>query len=146
MRVIVVGGAEPAAAIVAALTAEGVEAELLSPHAGSPGRRHNSALAAALVEVEARAATPPDCVVAVGTGDAAIAAALVAAKLAIPLVACPPSSETLGELDHAESRILTLLADQVVEGPGGDRPLSAVAREIAAWTPRSAASASGEGP
>ena len=137
------GGAEPAAVIAAALVEAGVEAELFSPHAGSPSLRDSAALAAALVEVERRVmGTPPDCVIAVGAGDVPIAAALVASKLAIPLVASPPKSETLGEVDLAEARILTQLADTVVEQPGGDRTPGHVAREIADWTPRSAASAS----
>lgn len=136
-----VGHSEPAGALTAALLEQGIAAELYAPARASSDRGVGT-LASSLLELEKRLSEPrSDLAVAVGLGDAALAAAIVAAKLRIPLVAwVEGSGGANGELELAERRILDQLAD-LDAGPVGDGPAAIeAARAIAEWA---AAPASG---
>ena len=135
MNALVVGHAEPAAALTSALGERGIEAEL---HALPRPRedRAIASLAESLVELERRLTDErPALAVGVGTGDASLALAITAAKLGVPLVAwvedtAPPEQ---GDLESAEARILTTLAD-LDAGPVGDGVAAFEAAErIASW-------------
>lgn len=132
MRALIAGAGEPPAELAAALRARGVEAELGSPEPAD-GERRVARLARALVELE-RAATERDyeLAVAVGTGDASIALALDATKLGIPLLACLPPEPGPGELERAEWRILSELAQERLELDGASGA-DALAERILAW-------------
>jgi hypothetical protein len=134
MDALVVGHAEPAAALTSALRERGIDAELHSVPRADPASAVRT-LAAALVELEARlSADRPALAVGVGTGDASIALAVTAAKLGVPLVAwAEGAGGEAEELELAERRILTTLAD-FDAGPVGDGPAAFEAAErIASW-------------
>jgi UDP-N-acetylglucosamine:LPS N-acetylglucosamine transferase len=134
MDALVVGHAEPAAALTSALSEQGLEAELHAvprPDADAAV----ASLANSLVELERRMTEQrPALAVGVGTGDASLALALTAAKLGVPLVAwvddALPETE---ELALAERRIVITLAD-FEAGPVGDGVAAfEAARRIASW-------------
>lgn len=140
MKALVVGHSEPAGALTSALAERGVEAEL---HAVSrpASERAVAALAELLAELEARltADDAPALAVAVGAGDAPTALAVTAAKAGTPLVAWVGDGAADGELEAAERRILTTLAD-LDAGPMGDGAAAfAAAERIAAWAETSGA-------
>jgi hypothetical protein len=134
MNALVVGHAEPAAALTSALSERGVDAELHSVPRPSEARAVVG-LAEALVELEQRLdERRPALAIGVGTSDASLALAITAAKLGVPLVAWiedpAPESE---ELELAERRILATLAD-FDAGPVGDGVAAFEAAErIASW-------------
>lgn len=135
MKALVVGHAEPAAALTSALAEHGIEAELHAPPR-PPAERAVADLADSFVELEARLSSADDYLaVAVGLGDAPVALAVVAAKLAVPLVAWVEDGRQAGtELERAERRILDALAD-LDAGPVGDGPAAQeAARRIAEWS------------
>ena len=134
MKALVVGNAEPAAALTSALSERGLEAEL---HAvpRPPEDRAVADLAQSLIELEERLeAERPAVVIGVGTGDASLALAITAAKLGIPLVAWVEDTHPANEeLEVAERRILTTLAD-FDAGPVGDGVAAFDAAErITSW-------------
>ncbi len=137
MDALVVGHAEPAAALISALSEQGLEAEL---HAVPPpdAEAAVASLAHSLVELERRMTEHrPALAVGVGTGDASLALAITAAKLGVPLVAWVddtlPDTE---ELERAERRILITLAD-FEAGPVGDGARAFESAErIASWANR----------
>jgi hypothetical protein len=134
VKALVVGHSEPAGALTSALSEQGVEAELHAVPRAPEGRAVGE-LAAALVDLEGRlAARSSDVAIAVGTGDAPVALALVAAKLSVPLVAWVERDEGVaGPLELAERRILGELAN-LDAGPVGDGPAAfEAARRIAGW-------------
>lgn len=134
MKALVVGHVEPAGALTSALGEEGVEADLHAVPRASEGRAIGE-LADALVALEERlSGSPSDAAVAVGTGDAPLAVALVAAKLSVPLVAWVEGGEgPAGALELAERRILAELAS-FDAGEVGDGPAAhEAARRIAGW-------------
>lgn len=134
MNALVVGHAEPAAALTSALSEQGVEAKLHAVPRPAAGREVAS-LAESLVELERRLTDErPALAIGVGTGDASMALAVTAAKLGVPLVAWVEDTEPeSGELELAERRILAALAD-FDAGPVGDgaEAFEAAAR-IASW-------------
>lgn len=134
MDALVVGHAEPAAALTSALSEQGLEAELHAVPRLAEDRAVVS-LAESLVELERRLTDErPALAIGVGTGDASMALAVTAAKLGVPLVAWVDDTETeSGELELAERRILKTLADLDV-GPVGDGVAAFEAAErIASW-------------
>ena len=134
MNALVVGHAEPAAALTSALSERGVEAQLHAvPRAAAD--RAVASLAESLVELERRLLDErPALAIGVGTGDASLALAVTAAKLGVPLVAWVEDTEPeSAELELAERRILTLLSD-FDAGPVGDGVAAFEAAErIASW-------------
>ncbi len=134
MNALVVGHAEPAAALTSALSECGIEAEL---HAvpRPPEDRAVASLAESLVELEQRLTDErPALAIGVGTGDASLALAITAAKLGVPLVAWIEETHAQGdELEAAEGRILSTLAD-FDAGPVGDGTTAFEAAErISSW-------------
>lgn len=134
MNALVVGHAEPAAALTSALNERGLEAKL---HAfpRPPEERAVASLAESLVELERRLTDErPALAVGVGTGDASLALAITAAKLGVPLVAwVEDTGSEQGELELAEARILATLAD-FDAGPVGDGAAAFDAAErISSW-------------
>ena len=134
MNALVVGHAEPAAALTSALSECGVEAKL---HAvpRPPDDRAVASLAESLVELERRLTDErPTLAIGVGTGDASLALAITAAKLGVPLVAwLEEASAQQDELGAAEDRILRTLAD-FDAGPVGDGAAAFEAAErISSW-------------
>lgn len=120
MRALVIGASGPAAELAEALRAVGVEASVdKGPADGGPGGEI-AALAAELVRLEkALRDEPPTAVVLADAGDRALAAALVATKLLIPV-----AGVGLDGLEGSNADVL---------GQVADRKLSADAAEIAAW-------------
>jgi hypothetical protein len=134
MNALVVGHAEPAAALTSALGERGIGAELHALPRAS-GDRAVTSLAESLVELERRLTNErPALAVGVGTGDAALALAITAAKLGVPLVAWVEEADPIQEdLEQAEARILVTLAD-FDAGPVGDGAAAFEAAErIASW-------------
>jgi hypothetical protein len=132
VRALIAGAGETPAELAAALRARGAEAEV-SPPVAAGAERQVARLARALVEFERAAGGRGfELAVAVGTGDEAIALALDAAKLGIPLVACLPPEPGPDELERAEWRILRELAQErlPLEESGG---AEALAERILAW-------------
>jgi len=121
-KILLAGGAQAAAALQSALRKHGADAQVV----------RSQDLAAALVDMERLLQDErPQAAVAVGTGDDALALAIAASKLGVPLAAC---------LDKAaaedERRILVTLA--VLEtGPEPDR----AADVIATWVSENRATA-----
>jgi hypothetical protein len=134
MQALVVGHAEPAAALTSALSERGVDAQLHAVPRPAAGRAVES-LAGSLVELERRLIDErPALAIGVGVGDASLALAVTAAKLGVPLVAWVEDTEPeSAELEQAERRILTLLSD-FDAGPVGDGVAAFDAAErIASW-------------
>jgi hypothetical protein len=119
MTALLVGEAAAAAGLLEALRATGVEATVDVP--GHPEDRGEiAALADELLRFESRLReAPPSAVLLVDRGDSALAAALVATKLLIPVAVVGAEGKENGNA--------ALLA-QVV-----DRKLSADAGQIRAW-------------
>jgi hypothetical protein len=116
MKALVIGGFEPASALVSSLRAEGLEAKVAE--AAGEGRSEIAALARELVELETLLAEEkPDAVVLADADDQALAGLLVATKLLIPVIAVHEPWGTNREL-------VAQLADEVA--PAGDG-------ELAAW-------------
>jgi len=134
MNALVVGHAEPAAALTSALCEQGIDAELHAVPRASENRAVAS-LAEALVELEARlSGERPALAVGVGTGDASLAVAVTAAKLGIPLVAWVEDTRAeSGDLELAERRILTVLADFDAGVVGDGVAAFEAAERIASW-------------
>jgi hypothetical protein len=134
MNALVVGHAEPAAALTSALSEQGIAAEL--HRIPRPDRDQAVAgLAESLVELERRLSDErPALAVGVGTGDASLALAITAAKLGVPLVAWIEDTQAESEeIELAERRILVTLAD-LDAGPVGDGVAAFEAAErIASW-------------
>ncbi|CAN5523093.1 hypothetical protein BH10ACT11_BH10ACT11_14080 [soil metagenome] len=125
MSVLVVGSSEPVGALTSALAGLGVEAE--ARLLGSPGGSSAEALAEALVEVERLVVeNEPQGIVAVGPGDAATAAALVAGKTAVRLILLAEP----GELDDEGGAVAELSA-QRLPLPHGEAEIVLVAEAIA---------------
>ena len=119
MAALVTGAPGPAGELAAALRAAGVEASVDEPP-DTPHPGEIAALAAELLRLEASLSErQPAAVVLADAGDRALAAALVATKLLIPVA-------VVG-VDGAEGQNEDLLAQL------GDRKLSADPAEIAAW-------------
>lgn len=134
MRALITGESEPAAALAAALRADGAEAELVAGDA-HPTPRAVADLARQLTEFErAASAASFDVAIAVGLGDAPLALALVATKLGIPLLTCQREAAQAGDeqLDQAEWRILSELADERLEMPGEGVGADVIAQRITA--------------
>jgi hypothetical protein len=134
MNALVVGHAEPAAALTSALSELGIQAEL---HAfpRPPDEQAVASLAESLIELERRLTEErPAVAIGVGTGDASLALAITAAKLGVPLVAWVEETDPRQEqLELAESRILATLAD-FDAGPVGDGVAAFEAAErISSW-------------
>jgi hypothetical protein len=134
MNALVVGHAEPAAALTSALAEQGIEAELHAVPRPEEDRAVAS-LAEALVELERRLTEErPSLAVGVGTGDASLAIAVTAAKLGVPLVAWVEDTQAESEeLDVAERRILTVLADFDAGVVGDGVAAFEAAERIASW-------------
>jgi hypothetical protein len=134
MNALVVGHAEPAAALTSALSEQGIQAELHAvPRA--PEDRAVATLADSLVELERRLTTErPALAIGVGTGDASLALAITASKLGVPLVAWVEETDPgQGEMELAEGRILGILAN-FDAGPVGDGVAAFEAAErISSW-------------
>jgi hypothetical protein len=133
VKALVVGHAEPAAALTSALVERGIEAELQAVPRASE-ERAVATLAELLVEIERRLESEGiTLAIGVGTGDAPTALAVTAAKLGVPLVAWVQDPPPDGELEAAERRILATLAD-FDAGPVGDGTAAFEAAErIASW-------------
>lgn len=137
MRTLITGESEPAAALAGALRDLGADVELIAGGA-RPTARRVADLARELTEFERAAAEhEPEVAVAVGLGDAPVALALVAAKLGIPLITCQREAQALGDgqLDHAEWRILSELAEERLEMPGEGVGADEIARRVLAGEP-----------
>src|SRR5918994_6830534 len=120
MTSLVIGAPGPAGELAAALRAAGVDASVDEDRRDEPQSGEIAALAAELLRLEASLSErQPAAVVLVDAGDRALAAALVATKLLIPVA-------VVG-VDGAEGQNEDLLAQL------GDRKLSADPAEIAAW-------------
>jgi hypothetical protein len=116
MTALLVGEADAVPGLLEALRAADVEASVDEP--GQPGDQGEIvALAGELLRFESRLReAPPTAVLLIDGGDVALAAALAATKLLIPVAAVGDGGENAG-----------LLAQLV------DRKLSADSREIKAW-------------
>ena len=120
MAALVTGAPGPAGELAAALRAAGVEASVDVDRPDEPQSGEIAALAAELLRLEASLSErQPAAVVLADAGDRALAAALVATKLLIPVA-------VVG-VDGAEGQNEDLLAQLA------DRKLSADPAEIAAW-------------
>jgi hypothetical protein len=103
------------AGLAASLESAGAEVMALSVPAREGGGP-TSVLAACLVEFErALEGEEPDVVLVEGDSDPALALAIVAAKLELPLARVQPKGADDGP--SAVGRVIALLADQAV-GPG----------------------------
>ena len=130
MKAMVVGPRGPAAALVDALRAEGLAAELEPPVQG----RSATEVAGLLAGLEERMERErPGVVAAAGVGDAAVAAAITAAKLGIPLAAWSEGAAEEVGLDAAERRILLVLSGLDAGSVGDGSGASEVARRISEW-------------
>ena len=133
MRALVSGEPEPATALAGALRERGWEVELVRGGADTSARSVGE-LASKLTELEGLAGGGGfDVAVAVGVGDAAVALALVAAKLGVPILACRHAADALGdeELARAEWRILGELAEESLGLSGEVAEAGEVAQRIA---------------
>jgi hypothetical protein len=134
MDALVVGHSDPAAALTSALGERGIDAQLhVVPRPDPDGAV--ASLAGSLLELEAELTQRrPALAIGVGTGDASLALAITAAKLGVPLVAWVEDTRAESEeLELAERRILTILAD-LDAGPVGDGAAAFEAAErIASW-------------
>jgi hypothetical protein len=120
MRALVIGASGPAAELAEALRAAGVEASVDNGSVGPGQESQIAAMAAELVRLEeALRDEPPAAVVLADAGDRALAAALVATKLLIPVAGVG--------LDGSDGENADVLAQLT------DRKLSADPAEIAAW-------------
>jgi len=120
MGALVIGASGPAAELADALRAAGVEASVDDGSADGRQQGEIAALAAELVRLEdALRDEPPKAVLLADAGDRALAGALVATKLLIPV-----GGVGLDGLEGENPDLLAQLAD---------RKLSADAAEIAAW-------------
>jgi hypothetical protein len=132
MRAVVIGALAAAAGLATELEANGVEAS--PPALADSGVEEGTvpALASALIALERElAAERPDAVLLADAGDTALAGALVATKLLIPVGAVTAGSEA------TNAELLGLLADRVLSND----PV-----EIAAWVgAASAATGAGAG-
>jgi hypothetical protein len=119
MTALLVGEADAAAGLLESLRAAGVEASVDRP-GDVDAADEIAALAHELLRLESRLReAPPSAVLLVDGGDTALAAALVATKLLIPVAAVGEE----GERDQNSA----LLAQLV------DRKLSADSGELRAW-------------
>ena len=116
MKALLIGVPDAAAKLAEYLRAQGVEAEIAEP-AGT-GETEIALLAHELTHLETMlGGQRPDAVVLADAGDRALAGALVATKLLIPVAAVDDSQGRNREL-------LAHLADRILPADGG---------EIAAW-------------
>ena len=134
VNALVVGHVEPAAALTSALVEAGLDAQL---HAGTgtAADRNVTALAASMLELEARlVGETPALAVAVGFGDAPLALTLGAAKLGIPVVVWVEQDRPAAdEAERAEARIMMQLAN-VDAGPvGAGVQVHEAAKRIRDW-------------
>jgi hypothetical protein len=119
MTALLIGEPDAAAGLLESVRAAGVEASVDAP-AAADDRTQITALAGELLRLESRLRdAPPSAVLLVDARDTALAAALVATKLLIPVAAVGPEAE--------EGENGPLLAQLV------DRKLSVDSREIKAW-------------
>jgi|Tabmets5t2r1_1033131.scaffolds.fasta_scaffold99731_2 hypothetical protein len=120
MTVFLVGHRDAAAALLESLSDVGLEASV-DEHPTAADKGEIAVLAEELLRLEsALAERRPAAVLLADTSDRALAAALVATKLLIPVAAVD-----LDGTDGANARLLAQLAD---------RKLSAEPGEIRAWT------------
>lgn len=134
MDALIVGHADPAAALTSALCESGIDAHLHGvPRATGP--EAVASLARALVDLErVLAEERPALAVAVGEGDAPIALAVSASKLGIPLVAWIEANGPAGpEAEQAKHRILATLAAFDAGEVGDGAQAHEAARRIVAW-------------
>jgi succinyl-CoA synthetase alpha subunit len=132
MSVFVVGSNEPTGILAAALAELGVEAEAHRIGAG-PGGGTGELLAAALTELEQLVTdAQPQAVVAVGPGDAAAAAALVAGKAGIPLISVLDDAAALADEARAITVLSTLCLPLPHDGPAVEKAAREIAAELAA--------------
>jgi hypothetical protein len=118
MRALLAGTGEQTTTLVEALAAAGVDAQIVP----------DGDLAGMLTGVEAELERGGfDGAVAVGTGEAALALAITAAKLGVPLAACPVQAADPDSREGAEQRILGTLAGEHFE-PGDQ-----AAERLHAW-------------
>jgi hypothetical protein len=120
MTALVIGAPGPAGELAAALRAAGVEASADEDRPDAPQSGEIAALASELLRLETSLSERrPAAVVLADAGDRALAAALVATKLLIPV-----AGVGLGGSEGQNADLLAQLAD---------RKLSADPAEIAAW-------------
>jgi UDP-N-acetylglucosamine 2-epimerase len=112
MKVLIVGENGSAATLGAALEAEGVEARR-TPGSLPPGSGDEvGRIAAALVDLERLMETdPPDAVLLSSASNLALAAALVATKLQIPVASVEGETADEDRLSGVNERLIEQLAD-----------------------------------
>jgi hypothetical protein len=116
MKTLIAGSAQAASALAERLADEGIDARTSTPEGGGDAIQ---ALAASLVELESRIeADRPEIVLLADRGDHALAAALVATKLLVPVTAVADAGNPGedGPSGGENARLLELLADEVEIG------------------------------
>jgi len=133
VKALIVGHAEPAAALTSALGEAGLDAQLHAVPGGAGGRDVDS-LATSMVELERlMVADEMEIAVAVGLGDGPLALTLNAAKLGVLVAWVNDERPPPGETDAAETRIITQLAGlETGTAEKGDPPRE-VAQRIRDW-------------
>jgi hypothetical protein len=119
MKALIVGAREPTDALAARLAAQGIEADVDAPEGEGAAGEQIPVLAASLVALESRiVAERPGTVVLADRGDHALAAALVATKLLVPVLAVA-GNDAGGGSDAGtgeNERLLALLAESAEIG------------------------------
>jgi hypothetical protein len=116
MKTLIAGSAETATALAERLADDGIDARTSTPEGEVDAI---PALAASLVELERRIEEErPEMVLLADRGDHALAAALVATKLLVPVTAVGASDDPPddGAAGGENTRLLGLLADEVEIG------------------------------
>ena len=118
MKVLIVGESGNAAALGEALEAEGVETRRPPGSVPSGSGDEVGQIAAALVELERLLeADPPDAVLLPSASNLALAAALVATKLQIPVASLEGETAGEGRPSGINGRLIEQLVDATLADP-----------------------------
>jgi hypothetical protein len=121
VRIALAGESDRVTALAEALVAAGAELLRLTPPPTGATEDSSVGLATPLIEFEPRLdgaqGEPLDGVVLADSSDASLAAALVAAKVPLPLVTVDPPTAARGATATVNARLIEQLADGV---PGAD--------------------------
>ncbi len=133
VKALIAGDLNAATALASGLVQSGLDVEHDPSLDGAEGR-DASAIALGVRTLERRLAEfEPAIAVAVGTGDFALALALGAAKLGIPLVGWPGPDRAVAPPDLADARIIAQLAEVDAGATASDGDATAAAARIREW-------------